>query len=385
MLAYQQRQANREASTMEYRDQPAAVRPGEELDWARLGDYLRTQLPDRAGSLVIEQFPSGYSNLTYLLRLGEQELVLRRPPFGANIHSAHDMGREYRVLSGLMRVYAKAPRPLLYCADPAVIGAPFYLMERVQGVILRARPTPTLPLTPVLMEQLSGVFIDNLAAIHALDAELAGLGDLGKPVGYMGRQISGWTRRYRNAQTDEIAGVEVAISWLEQHMPAESGAAIIHNDYKYDNVVLAPADLTQIVAVLDWEMCTLGDPLLDLGTTLGYWIEPNDPPALQGMFGLTTLPGNLDRRQLVERYMAASGRNISDPLFYYIYGLFKIAVIIQQIYRRYRQGHSQDERFARLLAVVQGCGEMATLAIEKGRIHHLYRTEMEMTPILRSR
>jgi aminoglycoside phosphotransferase (APT) family kinase protein len=349
-------------------DQATTVRRGEELNLPQLAAYLTAHLPKAQGPLTVEQFPSGYSNLTYLLRLGAQELVLRRPPFGANIQSAHDMGREYRVLSGLIRVYPKVPRPLLYCDDPSILGAPFYVMERVQGVILRAGRAAEIRFPSETIRTLSSVFIRNLAAIHALDLTAAGLADLGRPSGYVARQISGWTRRYRNAQTDDVPSLEAAIAWLENHQPAESGAAIIHNDYKYDNVVLAPEDLTQLVAVLDWEMCTIGDPLLDLGTTLGYWIELDDPPALQGMFGLTTLPGNLNRRQLVEEYEAASGREIGDPLFYYVYGLFKIGVIIQQIYARYRQGHTQDERFAGLFAVVQGCGEMIERALGRGQI-----------------
>jgi aminoglycoside phosphotransferase (APT) family kinase protein len=349
-------------------DQPTAVRPGEAFEPSRLAAYLSAHLPELEGPLTIEQFPGGYSNLTYLLRLRSREVVLRRPPPGANIHSAHDMGREFRVLTGLSRVYAKAPRPLLYCEDPSVIGAPFYIMERVQGVILRAERLEQLPIAPAEMRSLAVAFIENLAAIHAVDVAAAGLGDLGKPAGYVSRQISGWTKRYRAAQTDEIAGVETAIPWLAQNMPSESDAALIHNDYKYDNLVLAPADLSQIVAVLDWEMCTLGDPLMDLGTTLGYWVEPDDPPALRDMFGLTTLPGNLTRRQLVEHYSAASGRLVRDPLFYYLYGLFKIAVIIQQIYFRYRQGHTQDARFAGLLEVVRGYGELINVALERGRV-----------------
>lgn len=352
-------------------DQAGAVRQGEELDLNRLEAHLIGCLDGARGPLVVEQFPSGYSNLTYLLRLGGRELVLRRPPFGANIQSAHDMGREYRVLSGLARVYPKTPRPLLYCDDPSVIGAPFYVMERVQGVILRAQPPAGLALTPNLMRGLSEQFIDNLAAIHAVDLHAAGLADLGRPAGYVARQIGGWSKRYRNAQTDDLPTIEAAMSWLAQHQPPESGAALIHNDYKIDNVVLAADDLTQVIAVLDWEMCTVGDPLMDLGTTLGYWIEPGDPPALQGMFGLTTLPGNLDRRQLVQRYATTSNRTVADPLFYYLYGLFKIAVIIQQLYLRYRQGHTQDARYAGLLAVVQGCGELITRALEAGRISRL--------------
>lgn len=347
-------------------DQATMVRPGEALPLGPLATYLTDQLPELAGPLTVAQFPSGYSNLTYLLRVGMRELVLRRPPVGANIASAHDIGREYRVLSGLVQVYDKVPRPLLYCADPAVIGAPFYVMERVHGVILR--PQGAGPLPPAQMTRLATAFIDNLAAIHAVDYGAAGLGDLGKPAGYGMRQISGWSKRYRAAQTDEIAGVEAAIPWLADHQPSTADATLIHNDYKYDNVILDPHDLTRIRAVLDWEMCTLGDPLMDLGTTLGYWIEPTDPPALQAMFGLTAWPGNLNRRQLVERYEAVSGRAIRDPLFYYLYGLFKIAVIIQQIYARYRQGHTHDPRFAGLLAVVQGYGQLITLALERGQL-----------------
>ncbi|MCE7987147.1 MAG: phosphotransferase family protein [Caldilinea sp. CFX5] len=352
-------------------DQPTTVRAGEELDLPRLANYLIQHLTDASGPLVVEQFPSGYSNLTYLLRLGEQELVLRRPPFGANIKSAHDMGREYKVLTGLRRVYNKVPRPLLYCEDEAVIGAPFYVMERVRGMVLRAQPPQGVALTPPIMTRLSEQAIDTLAELHGLDVVAAGLADLGRPQGYTERQISGWTRRYRAAQTDAVPTLEQIMPWLEQNLPGDSGAALIHNDYKYDNLILDPADLTKVIAVLDWEMCTLGDPLMDLGTTLGYWIEANDPPALIGMFGLTALPGNLTRQQVLERYMAASGRAVKQPLFYYVYGLFKIAVIIQQIYARYRQGHTKDERFAKLDQVVRDCGQLAVLALAKDRISGL--------------
>lgn len=356
---------------MNFLDQSTTVRSGEELNLAGLAAYLREQLPYVTGELAVEQFPSGYSNLTYLLRMGETQLVLRRPPFGANIRSAHDMGREYRVLMGLRKVYAKVPRPLLYCEDEAIIGAPFYIMERINGVILRAQPPQPIELSRTLMAQLSLAAVDTLAEIHALDYKAAGLEDLGRPQGYVARQVSGWARRYRNAQTDDLLAIEVIIEWLERHLPSESAATLIHNDFKYDNLMLDPADLTQVLAVLDWEMCTLGDPLLDLGTMLGYWIEAKDPPALINMFGLTALPGNLHRGELVTRYSEKSGRAVGNPLFYYVYGLFKIAVIIQQIYARYRHGHTQDERFAHLDQVVSGCAYLAALALEKGRIYRL--------------
>jgi aminoglycoside phosphotransferase (APT) family kinase protein len=247
-------------------------------------------------------------------------------------------------------------------------------MERVRGMVLRAQPPKGVTLTPAVMARLSEQAIDTLAELHGLDVAAAGLADLGRPQGYVERQISGWTRRYRSAQTDEVPALEQIMPWLAQHLPGDSGAALIHNDYKYDNLILDAADLTKVIAVLDWEMCTLGDPLMDLGTTLGYWIEANDPPALIGMFGLTALPGNLTRQQVLERYMAASGREVKQPLFYYVYGLFKIAVIIQQIYARYRQGHTQDTRFAKLDQVVRDCGQLAVLALAKDRISGLMRS-----------
>ena len=281
------------------------------------------------------------------------------------------MGREYRVLSGLYRVYRKVPRPLLYCEDDTVLGTPFYVMERVRGAILRAQPPTDLVLTPTLMQQLSFAAIDTLADIHALNVEAAGLADLGRPEGYVERQLRGWQRRYDNARTESIPQLEAVMRWLEGHQPTSGVGTLIHNDFKYDNLVLNPTDLTQVIAVLDWEMCTLGDPLMDLGTTLGYWIEANDPPSLVNMFGLTALPGNANRGELVARYESKSGRAVTNPLFYYVYGLFKIAVIIQQIYHRYRQGATQDPRFAQLDQVVRDCALLATLALEKKRIYQL--------------
>ncbi|MCB0105209.1 MAG: phosphotransferase family protein, partial [Caldilineaceae bacterium] len=341
-------QDERQQTDPTFLDSSTTIRPGEELNTTALAQYLTTHLPACTGALQLSQFPSGFSNLTYLLRMGDREMVLRRPPFGANIRSAHDMGREYRVLSGLRRVYHKVPEPLIYCEDESVIGAPFYVMERVQGVILRAVPPPRVPLSPSLMQQLSLAAIDTLAEIHGLDVAAAGLADLGRPAGYVERQLRGWQRRYEAAETTPLPLLDEVITWLNRRQPPSQEGTLIHNDFKYDNLVLAPSDLTQVLAVLDWEMCTLGDPLMDLGTTLGYWIEANDPPSLIGMFGLTALPGNLDRGSLVLRYQEVSERTVSDPLFYYVYGLFKIAVIIQQIYHRYRTGNTQDARFAQL-------------------------------------
>ena len=356
----------------DFLDQPQRTRPGEELDAAKLEVFLRQTLPDFHGPLEITQFPKGYSNLTYLLRAGGRELVLRRPPFGAKIKTAHDMGREYRILSHLVAVYPKVPRPLAFCEDDSVLGAPFYLMERVRGVILRATPPEGLELTPELMRRISESFIDNLAEIHRVDYVAAGLGDLGKPEGYIKRQVEGWTKRYQNARTDDIPEMERVAGWLAGHQPTEVAACLIHNDYKYDNLVLDPQDVSQIKAVLDWEMATLGDPLMDLGSTLGYWVEPDDPEEWQMQsFGLTTRPGNLNREQLLERYLAKTGRAASRAVFYYVYGLFKIAVIVQQIYARYQQGLTRDARFAGLINLVRAGSKTACLAIDKSRITRL--------------
>lgn len=348
-------------------DEPGRIRPGEELPLDRLGAYLRDRLPGIHEPIVVEQFPHGHSNLTYLIRAGDREMVLRRPPFGNVVKSAHDMGREYRVLSRLSLVYAPAPRPFLLCDDETVIGAPFYVMERRHGIILRQ--TPTHAIDPPLAGRLCHALVDNLAALHGIDYHAAGLGDLGKPEGYVERQVSGWIKRYEQAKTDSVPALDHVMAWLGANRPAESGAAIIHNDYKYDNLLLDPGDLTHIVAVLDWEMATVGDPLMDLGTTLGYWVQADDPKALKAVAtGPTFLPGSLTRQELVNRYAITSGRPVDNALFYYVFGLFKIAVIVQQIYARYVRGHTKDERFAHMNAFVAALAEQADRSLNAGHL-----------------
>lgn len=350
-------------------DESQPPREGEALDLAKLEPYLREHLPEAGGPLEVEQFPSGFSNLTYLLRAGDLELVLRRPPFGNRVESAHDMGREYRVLAALCEVYPQAPRPYLHCDDESVLGAPFYVMERRRGVILRQETPPGLVLPPILAERLSEAFIDHLALLHTLDHEAAGLGDLGKPEGYVERQVVGWTKRYEKCQTDSWEELDAAAAWLHAHMPAESAAALIHNDYKYDNLVLDPYDLTRILAVLDWEMCTVGDPLMDLGTSLAYWTEATDDAQWRAIaFGPTSLPGSLTRRQLADHYARRTGLDASNLTFYFCYGLVKLAVIVQQIYFRFFNGHTRDERFAKLNQMVGILGRVAAQAIERDAV-----------------
>jgi aminoglycoside phosphotransferase (APT) family kinase protein len=331
-----------------FEDSSKPVREGEELDLARLEPYLRSHFPDLGGTLGVKQFPSGHSNLTYSISLDEKEMVLRRPPFGSKVKSAHDMGREYHVLEKLHAAYP-TPQPLLYCTDESVLGAPFYVMERVRGVILRRNLPSGLSLAPETARKLSESFIDNLAALHGLDYSALGLGELGKPQGYLERQVRGWMERYQGSKTHELPEVEPLSQWLRERMPLQSGATLVHNDYKYDNMVLDPSDITRVKAVLDWEMCTLGDPLTDLGTALAYWIDPDDPPEMQMVrWGPTIVPGMLRRAELAARYAEKTGRDLSNIVFYYVFAMFKVAVIIQQIYYRYFHGLTKDERFASL-------------------------------------
>ncbi|MFT7581553.1 MAG: aminoglycoside phosphotransferase (APT) family kinase protein [Myxococcota bacterium] len=354
-------------------DQATAVRDGETLDLDSLRAWFAASVPDLAGKPVtLAQFPKGHSNLTYLLNVGGQALVLRRPPFGTRAKSAHDMGREFRILSALQGHYLLAPEAIAFCEDESVLGAPFYLMQRLEGLIVRKRLPEGVPGDPDAMGEMSRAFVDNMVAIHAVDWQAAGLSDLYRGEGYVARQISGWTRRYDKAQTDEIATVNQVATWLAENLPVEAVPTLIHNDYKHDNLVLDPADPTRIIGVLDWEMATVGDPLMDLGTTLGYWIETNDPAQVQAFaFCPSNRPGMYSRQQLVDAYQQTSGREVATPVFYFVYGLFKLAVVAQQIYQRFKLGHSKDPRFASFIFGVRMLTDLAARAIDKGRINNL--------------
>jgi aminoglycoside phosphotransferase (APT) family kinase protein len=354
-------------------DEPDEVREEERFDPERLRPYLEAAFPGAQGPITLLQFRKGHSNLTYLARIGEHEAVLRRAPFGVRVKTAHDMRREFTILSSLQGLYPRAPRPFAFCDDESVIGAQFYLVERVRGVILRGgAPPPGVALTPELLRATSTALVDNLVDLHAVDLVRSGLASMGRPQGYVERQVTGWTERYFRAKTDEVPEVEAAAAWLARNRPPESGAALVHNDYKYDNVVLDPVDLTRIVAVLDWEMATVGDPLMDLGTMLGYWTDPDDPEEMRvRTYGPTFLPGSLSRRQIVERYAERSGRAVGSALFHYVFALFKIAVIVQQIYKRYVEGHTHDPRFADLIRSVRVLSGQAVRALDRGRIHGL--------------
>jgi len=361
----------------DFQDRAVAVRPGEELDLVKLESYLKTHLANVSGPLTVQQFPSGHSNLTYFVSFGDygqgddqevREMVLRRPPFGSKVKTAHDMGREYRVLSRLHSVYP-VPCPLLYCEDTAVLGAPFYLMQRLRGTILRRELPPGLEIKPAIARKLNESFLDNLIQLHALDYIAIGLSDLGKPEGYLERQVQRWIERYHASKTHELPEVEQIAGWLKDHMPPPCKATLIHNDYKFDNMILDSDDITRIKGLLDWEMCTLGDPLSDLGTALGYWVDPHDPLEFQKIhWGPTMLPGSLTRKQLVQRYAEKTGRDVSGMVSYYVFALFKTAVVVQQIYYRYHHGLTQDQRFAGLMEVARVLLRMAVRAMDSNEV-----------------
>ncbi|MDI1240532.1 MAG: phosphotransferase family protein [bacterium] len=346
------------------------VRVGEELPVKALSLYLQSHTTNiDGGAITVEQFPAGSSNLTYLIRIGNEEFVLRRPPFGNTVRSAHDMRREFDVLSNLSAVYPPAPKPLLFCDDESVIGSEFYMMERRNGLIMRGRAPGALGTSSELQMGVGRSFIKNLADLHSLDYSAAGLAELGRPDGYNRRQVEGWTKRYFAAKSHDWDVLERAIKWLNENIPPESGASLIHNDYKFDNVMLDPEDLTRVTAVLDWEMVTIGDPLMDLGTTLGYWMSAEVGDELLSMpFNPRALMENVSRKQLVEMYAEAVGRELPDMLFYYVFGTFKIAVIAQQIYARYVRGFTKDKRFANFDRFVAALGKIADTALTKGRI-----------------
>ena len=356
-------------------DQPADVRVP--LDRAALAAWLRETL-GLGGPLGVRQFPSGFSNLTYLVTAGGRDLVLRRPPPGADVKGGHDMGREVTLLTAL-HGHAPVPEPLGFEETGEVLGAPFYVMERVEGAVLRSSD-PDRP-DARAMAAVADAFVRTFAGLHALDLDAVGLADFGRPEGYVRRQVDGWRRRYDRARTDDVPAVERAFAWLDRNAPPDSGAALVHNDYKYDNLVLDPAGLASarlgteaegaglVRAVLDWELATVGDPLMDLGSTLGYWIEVGDAPALKALaLSPTWWPGNPTRDELVARYAEATGRDPGDGVVYYVYGLLKLAVIAQQIYARWRAGHAADPRFEGLVHTVRACGDAAVGAIDRGRL-----------------
>lgn len=342
-------------------DEPVGIRNGEELDSGVVGEYLRQNIPGLSGDIEIRQFPSGFSNLTYLVRAGAREMVLRRPPFGKKAKTAHDMGREYRMLKALKPVFPYCPDPLVYCEDEAVMGCPFYVMERIHGIILRKDLPKGMELPPAGARTLCERLVEVQYRLHSVDYAAVGLSDYGKPEGYVRRQVDGWSGRYRAARTPDAPDFEKVMAWLHERMPADSAVpGVIHNDYKFDNVVLDPANPLEIIGVLDWEMATIGDPLMDLGNSLAYWVNHDDPEGFRVVRQMpTSEPGMMTREEYVAHYEKLSGRKIDSFDYYYCFGLFRLAVIAQQIYYRFFHGQTKDERFKMLVFYVKILEEAA--------------------------
>ncbi|MDQ3634857.1 MAG: phosphotransferase family protein [Acidobacteriota bacterium] len=345
------------------------IRKGEDLNSGNLQHFLAENLSAEIHNIEISQFPAGASNLTYLIKIGGEEYVLRRPPFGNKVKTAHDMSREFNVLSKLSKIYKPAPKPIIYCGDKNIIGSEFYLMERRNGLIIRGKSPVELENSSELQKKVCESFIENLVELHSLDYKKAGLGDLGKPEGYTKRQVEGWTKRYFDSKTDEWKSLEKSIEWLNANIPEDKTATLVHNDYKFDNIMLDPENLTEIVAVLDWEMTTIGSPLMDFGTTLGYWMSKEGGDEMLSMpFNPRVLMENISRQELAEMYAEKSGRDLSNILYYYVFGTFKIAVIAQQIHYRFKKGFTNDKRFANFNLFVATLGKIANNAIEKKEI-----------------
>jgi aminoglycoside phosphotransferase (APT) family kinase protein len=325
------------------------VREGEGFDLEAVEWYMRGRIEDLPeGELEVRQFPSGNSNLTYLLKVADWEGVLRRPPFGPVPPKAHDMDRESKVLSHIHPAFPLAPKPYFFCEDESVIGAPFYIMERRRGVILDETFPEGYEATPELCLGISESVVETLVELHAVDWSEAGLEDLSRPEGFLERQVKGWIERYDRAKTEEVEEVGPLTDWISNNVPESPAPTIIHNDYKLNNLVLNSDDLTEVRAVLDWEMATIGDPIFELGVSMSYWLEPDDPEDLKKVMPtVTSMPGFLTRDEFMELYAEKSGRDLSNKRFYLTLGYFRLAAALQQIYARWYRGQTKDERFAR--------------------------------------
>ncbi|MBM7062028.1 phosphotransferase family protein [Pseudomonas sp. UL073] len=351
-------------------DQSTRIRDGEELDAAAIDTYLKANIPGLSGTPRISQFPGGASNLTYLLEYPEQEFVLRRPPFGHKAKSAHDMGREFRILNRLNDGFPYCPKAYLHCTDDSVLGAEFYVMERVNGIILRDQLPPELNLDATRTRQLCQNFVDKLVELHNVDYQACGLADLGKPEGYVQRQIGGWTDRYEKAMTPDAPQWDAVKVWLKEKMPADHHKpSIVHNDYRLDNVILDPQNPMKIIGVLDWELTTIGDPLMDLGNTLAYWIQADDPAPMQTLRRQPShLPGMLTRQEFADYYAERAGVDVGHLDYYYTYGLFRLAGIMQQIYYRFYHGQTKDQRFAQFIHGNKLLEQISLQTIDKSRL-----------------
>lgn len=344
------------------------VRPGEEIDRTALADYLRQHMPGASSDLQIEQFPNGHSNLVYLIRTNGQEYVLRRPPLGPLAPRAHDMAREYGVLDAVHPYFPEAPRVVLLCEDASVIGSTFFLMERRHGWVIRDSVPRELTAMADYPRLISEAFIDCLVRLHSIDISQGKLSSLGKPAGFVERQVRGWAERWQRAKTEEIEAMDRIVQWLHDRLPPSVDATLVHNDYKLDNIMLRPSG-DRVEAVLDWEMATVGDPLADLGLTMCYWtwaaaaagddLHPATP-------AISAQPGWYTRDEFLHRYAQRTGRDLANIRYHEVLGIFKLAVILQQIYFRFQRGQTQDERFRAFHRRVRGLVRLAASLIDEG-------------------
>ncbi|WP_411031608.1 phosphotransferase family protein [Spongiimicrobium sp. 3-5] len=351
-------------------EQIKSVRKGEELDGSKLKAFLLDQelIKSDGSELIVNQFTHGYSNLTYLLQIEDRSFVLRRPPFGA-IKRGHDMGREYKVQKALATGFSKVPKMYAFTSDESIIGSSFYLMEQVKGIILTYGEAKRRNIPKTDYPIIADTWLNTFVALHQVDYKAIGLDDLGKPEGYVSRQVTNWSKQYIKAATDDVAVAGKVMEWMEENQPKKYQHSLIHNDYKYDNVVFKDDSWTEIVAVLDWEMATLGDPMMDLGTSLAYWTMTGDQDAVkQGIPSPTIFEGNPSRTELVEKYTLKSDNKVDHLVFYYAFGLFKIAVIAQQIYYRFKHGFTKDPRFAYLNKASELCCNLAWKSIQTQKI-----------------
>ena len=355
-------------------DNTIEVRKEEALQLDHLKLFLQEHdlIKNVKSDIETRRFSGGFSNLTYLLLIEDKEYVLRRPPFGA-VKRGHDMSREYKVLSNLYSAFNKIPKVYAFTDDDAILGASFYIMEKANGIILDYKEAKKRDLSPSDFKIISNTWLDTFVELHQVDYNAAGLSDLGKPEGYAKRQITNWAKQYEKAKTDDIPQSELVVNWLQNNLPEENYSSLIHNDFKYDNVMFKDNSWAEINTVLDWEMCTLGDPLMDLGTSLSYWITEDDLDALKkGLPSPTVFKGNPSRSEIIELYSQKSGRQIHNLVFYYVYGLFKLSVIVQQIYYRYHKGYTTDKRFEHLNKHTQLLFTIAWQAIQKNKIDNLF-------------
>lgn len=349
------------------------IRASEQLDWDAVESYVRVRLAalmegrlDVATPMRVAQFPGGHSNLTYLLRFGNQEFVMRRPPFGPVPPKAHDMAREYRILEAVHPVYSLAPRPLLLCEDETITGSIFYVMERRRGLVVRTKEPPELADKPAERRRASKAIINALADLHNVDIAAHGLVALGKPVGFVERQVRGWSDRWRGSRTSKLPEMDALASWLAERLPRDPlRPTMVHGDFKLDNVMLSPQDVGRVVAVFDWEMSAVGDPLVDLGIILAYWVHVSTASQDDAVSSVTQQPGWFMREEILERYAARTQLDVKDIAFYEVFALFKLAVVLQQIFYRYHRGQTDDPRFATLDKRVTWLARIATSLGEK--------------------